>query len=659
MKKSIRDHTFELSCKDVVIKEENNDTISISGTANGSEKDRVGDVILPKAWENGMTSYIKNPIILAFHDATRPIGEMVSYNIDKKGLHISAEISKASGDVYSLIKAGILKAFSVGFRVKDATYDEKTDIFVIKELDLYEISVVSIPAQQDSLFSVAKELNNQDYDEFKQQYTTQVATPDNILDKNLDNQVIKPVIKENIKVDKTFTQEELEAAQAIAVEKALAEIEVKKAKEAELEAMVIKVGKSSEERLLADFEAKLADKDATVAAAMDEFRTEIKEKNAELAALMNSKMTFSNPEHKKAVFTDQEIDTAVMTSKALGVPVSETKYFKELMSTKAAGEHVDQMGGISASAGEEWENLFSTRMYQDIQDKTVIEPLFTNRIKMNSRSMVFPYNPEAGLAAWVAEGAYRGANSTGTEVVHEPQDNTIKAEKLAAKEYLGYEEEEDAIIALAPIIRDAVMRRMVRSTDTELLRANSGSPTTGASSGSALINGITVIASDINGGADYQYVQPGSYGDPTTIADLQQTRRLMGSAGLMPGDLVYVVSQSVYFDLLEDPDFRTMDLVGAGATILTGQVGSVNGSPVVISDGFISDAASTVQACCFNSRNYLFGELRGLMVERDRDIEQQKNILVATRRFGMTEIVPTVVSATRALSHCANLVRAA
>jgi len=647
MKKS--NHEFELYCKDFNVKEGGDDVITVSGFANTTTKDRQGDVILEEAWtKGGLDNYLKNPIVLAYHNPEKPIGEVTDYGVNNKGLHVVAEISKAAGDVYTLIKKGVLKAFSVGFRVKDADYDTDTDIFVIKDLEMYELSVVSIPANADSIFSVRKSFETEeDYLNFKQLYKEPEAP----------TKVEPPVHKENIKVDKTFTEEELQAANTKAVKDALEAIEAEKARKEEIEKIALAASSTGAERLLADFEKKLSDKDETFKTAMDEMRAEFKENSDELEALRKSKMSFEDRGNKPGI-TDEEIDTAVLTAKALGVKVNETEYFKSLVTKAdegAGGAHSVHIQDATTPA--EWEMLFSTRMYQDIKDKTIIEPLFTQRVQMTSRVMTFPYNPEAGLAQWIQDGSYRSTDltSTGTEVIHKFKDNTIKAEKLASKEYLGYEEEEDAIIALMPLVRDAVMRRMVRSTDTELLRANNGSTTSGASSGSALIDGVSTLAADLSG--NYDYTQPGSFGDPTTIADLQQTRRLMGAPGLLPGDLVYVVSQAVYFDLLEDPDFRTMDLVGGLATILRGQVGSVNGSPVVISDAFAADAAGAVQAIAFNSSNYLFGELRGMMVERDRDIENQKNIIVATRRFGMTEIVPATAGGGRGF--CANFVRPA
>lgn len=146
----------------------------IRGYANTTNKDRMGDIIPKSAWygPKAMPNYEKNPIILAFHDHSRPIGKMVSYVIDDMGLMIEAEISKAAGAIYDLIKDGILKTFSIGFRVLDAEWDPETDIFIIKELELLEVSVVSVPCNQDSVFEVAKSLNAEDYSNFKKQFNT-------------------------------------------------------------------------------------------------------------------------------------------------------------------------------------------------------------------------------------------------------------------------------------------------------------------------------------------------------------------------------------------------------------------------------------------------------------------------------------------------------
>ena len=148
---------------------EDKESIKIEGFDKTTNKDRVGDVILEEALsKGGIDNYLKNPIVLAFHNHERPIGEVTEYSVNNQGLRVVAEISKAAGDVYNLVKEGVLKAFSVGFRVKDADYDSDTDIFVIKDLELYELSVVSIPANAESIFSVQKSFKDEEeYNEFK------------------------------------------------------------------------------------------------------------------------------------------------------------------------------------------------------------------------------------------------------------------------------------------------------------------------------------------------------------------------------------------------------------------------------------------------------------------------------------------------------------
>ena len=609
---------------------EDKESVKIEGFANTTSKDRSGDVILEEAWtKGGMDNFLANPILLAFHDHTRPIGEVTEYSVNNEGLRVVAEVSKAAGDVYNLVKEGVLKAFSVGFRVKDADYDSDTDIFVIKDLELYELSVVSIPANAESIFSVKKSFeNDEDYNEFKDSFNN-----------NTQVKEIKPEDKGETTVDKdkiSLTPEEVKKLQDKAIAKAFADKEATDKKAAEIAAIAAAAGTSGAEKLIKELETKLELKDNSVTEALESFKAELKEKQDEIIALQTSKMHFADDRTIVKVKQD-EIDKFVLTAKIMNKSIEELDSYKAYV--EKAGDH---LGGMTTP--DDWETLFSTTLYQDMQDKLVLEPLFNNRISMTSRTLVFPYNPEAGHASWVADSAYKSSDGTSTGVArtHTPADSLLKAEKLASKEYLGYEEEEDSIIALAPIVRNAIVRRMARTTDTELLRGNVGAETIAATTGLSLINGVSTFATDNAASV----VQGGTFGaaNPVTVADLQATRRKMGAYGLNPSDVVYLVNESVYYDLLEDPDFRTMDLVGSNATILRGQIGSVNGSPVIVSDTFDTAAINAVAAVALNASNYLFGELRGMMVERDRDIINQKNVLVATRRFAFNELIPGATS---------------
>lgn len=148
--------------------------ITIRGFANTISKDRAGDVIPASAWKtsDALGNYMKNPIILFGHDHRRPIGKCVDLNPTEMGLEITAEIFESSDPaIFALIKNGVLKTFSVGFRCLDAEWDEATNIFIIKDLELYEVSVVSVPCNQDSTFSLAKSMTGHDYMELRKSFT--------------------------------------------------------------------------------------------------------------------------------------------------------------------------------------------------------------------------------------------------------------------------------------------------------------------------------------------------------------------------------------------------------------------------------------------------------------------------------------------------------
>ncbi|QYC97277.1 capsid and scaffold protein [Escherichia phage IME178] len=116
--------------------------VKIRGFANTISKDRAGDVIPASAWKtsNALANYMKNPIILFGHDHRRPIGKCIDLNPTEMGLEIECEIYESSDPaIFSLIRNGVLKTFSIGFRCLDAEWDEATDIFIIKDLELYEV----------------------------------------------------------------------------------------------------------------------------------------------------------------------------------------------------------------------------------------------------------------------------------------------------------------------------------------------------------------------------------------------------------------------------------------------------------------------------------------------------------------------------------------
>ncbi len=609
---------------------EEDQSIFIEGYANTTDIDRAGDVIVATAWQKGLDNYLKNPIILAQHNHNDPIGRMEEHRIDAKGLWIRARISPAAVKAYGLIKDGVLTAFSVGFKVVDAVYDSVTDIFAIKEVELMEISVVSVPCNQESIFSLAKSFESaEEFSSFKSQYVDTASLDNNQEPENNT----KPIIKEKrvlnmdekdiaAMVAKAATDAvndanaKRDAADAAKAEKAAAETDLA-AKIEKAVAARITTGESGAEKLLAEIEKRMETQAKETKGVLEGLEASLKEKAAELEAMQKSKMRF-DAKGDVEIITNLEKESAVLLSKIMGKSIDATKYGKSIL--EKAGAHVP--GAVP------WEQQVSLNMENEIRQKLIVQSLF-KQIPMQTNVMKIPLNPATGLGTWITNAQFGTTSSSGAAATHQLSEITLSAFKVATKEYLGYEEEEDSLLILLPIVRDAMIRRVARSVDLAFLR--------GAGAGSDPVKGVGTYA--VTAAATNQDV---GIATKVTCAMLQTMRKGLGVLGLDPSEVTYVVSSEVYFDLLEDTTFTTMDKVGNKATLLTGQIGAIGNSPVVVSGEFAAKAAGAtgvnIAALAINTSNFVAGNQRGLRFDTQSDAESQRLILVSSLRTGMTQL---------------------
>lgn len=610
--------------------DDEDDSIFIEGYANTTDVDRAGDVILGTAWAQGMQNYLKNPIFLAYHDHDDPIGRLDDHKISEKGLWVRARISKAAGQVYDLIKDGVLTAFSVGFRIVDATYDSSLDLFIIKQLELMEISVVSVPCNQDSIFSLAKSFESKaECSEFKTKFSNK-ATLDNSQEPEQKNDPVinkKGILNMDEKELAALLEKATQAGVAQAEAKALAEKQAREAAELAdkalndkiaatvteaVKSIKIEVGASGAEKLVADIEKKLEDQANSTKAILDEFGAVLKQ--IDIKGVTDSKMRFGAGKEEGPV-TYAEKEKAFLLSIYSGKKgIAETKYGSELIAK--AGAHVP--GAVP------WELEVSLNMENEIRQRLVVANLI-RQVQMQTNVMKMPLNPATGLGTWVTNAQFGTTASTGAAQTHQLQEITLSAYKVATLEYMANEEEEDSLIILLPIIRDAMIRRVARSVDQAFLR--------GAGAGADPVKGLATYATQNTDVA---------VGTKVTVANLRTMRKNLGIFGLDPSEVTYVVSSDVYYDLLDDTTFQTMNQVGTQATLLTGQIGQIGNSPVIVSGEFVAKAAGSsgvnVGAICLNTSNFIAGNQRGLKFDTQMLIETQRQCLVASLRTGMTQL---------------------
>jgi HK97 family phage prohead protease/HK97 family phage major capsid protein len=639
---------------------ESDDSIYIEGYASTVDRDRQGDVIPMKAWNEGLSNYLKNPIILAYHNHQMPIGKMVEHKVTDQGLWVRAQIPQEVGDVYKLIKKGILSAFSVGFRVRDADYDSASESFLIKELELHEISVVSVPANQNTLFSLAKAFDNAtEFELYKQQF----AQAPTASAKKLDTQkAAKSTTNEEWDMDPKELEKLLADAAAKAAEqtaKAVLEAQTKAAEEAKRklaeeealqakikaavsavtpQAPVVQTVDTGAERLLGDIEKRLEDQANEHKSAIENLEAAIKEKakeleqlqskSAELDAVQRSRMQFSEPKDSDVAYADKE--KAVLLAKIMRKSINDTKFGKQLVEKAAA-----TFGGAFRLPDERWETEVSTTIQNEMRRQLVVTPTLRT-ITMNQPVMKIPVAPDANTGAtWVAGSNFGTSSSSGATQTFALTEITLSAQKLATREYIAFEEDEDSLIPILPLVRDAMARRMAKTLDKAFLLGNGTGATAANGQIAALVKGLASY--DPVGGTPNVTMSIGS-ADKFTVAKAMEARKNLGAWGLNPNELVLFVSTQAYYELLEDTNFLTVDKAGPAATLLSGQVGSVGNTPVLVSASFDAVSAGNAAAVIVNPMNFLVGTHRGMRVDSDDIIADQQSILVASMRIGMTQL---------------------
>ena len=635
--------------------DEDDGGVHICGMASTADFDRAGDTISAEAWtKGGLNNFEKNPIILFNHDYNKPIGRATGLKVTEHGLELKAKISKSAPDhVAQLVKEGILGAFSVGFRVKDADYLTETDGLKIKDAELFEVSVVSVPCNQAATFSLAKSFDSiEEYNEFKKTFTNSVDLAGQSLAKDEDSfeasdtpDGTEKSVQKEMNMSEVQTPEiDLEAfakkvadetAAKIAIrqaeEKAAAEAEAKAAqeaadaeaaKQAEVET-VIKTGiESGAERLLADVEAKLQEKDAKMDEVILEYQKQLEEKSEEITKIRESKRVFADRTDGDTV---SKWGKEFMHAHLLGVMTG-----KGLENTAYGRDVIEKAGVTYASAAPNIATEVSGQIEKEIMRELRLARAF-REIQINSQAQVLPIQQDTGLATFQTGAATAGNLTTRGGSAPQPAQVVLKAYRLISTTLMDNHVDEEVLINLMPMLVESVARAHARAVDDALLNHV-------ATGGSDDFDGLIKLAGTNIFDTSVSAANLG--GTAVDAADFLSARKQMGKYGMMPEELVYVVSQKRYYDLIADAGFADITDVGSDvATKITGQVGAIFGTPVIVSDNFPAEADNACVGLAVNVRNFAIPRLRGVNVEQDYEVMNQRNVIVATQSLGFNQLV--------------------
>ena len=612
------------------VKMQDNGSLEIEGMASTNDVDRIGDVISPDAWQGGLKDFLKNPIILFNHDYGRPIGKATKVEITENGLKIRANISKAAGDVYEYIKEGILKTFSVGFIIEDAKYMEETGGLKILKATLIENSVVTVPMNQDAVFSIAKSFDSEkEWKEYASKFKKAGLESGDGVNTPEPNNTPVPAASSATKEKIDMTKEEIQALAKAEADKVAAKLAMEKAEEkakaeaaaskAEIEAKIanLEVGKSGAEKLAEDLRAELAKKDADWAETLKQMKDEIAEKAAELETIRKSRHVFTDRSEGNKIKT---FGKDILTAHMLGV-ITGKGY-----NTEFARNLAEKAGIDYTTDAPDLDQEIQDNIQKEIEVFTRVAALF-REIQVNGASTILPFQSDVGYAAWAADataGNLANREDAPAANTYGAKQITLTAHRLVSSSFMNNDTDEQVLIALMPMLVEGVARAHARTVEGAIL--NGGGPITGLDGLAPATPGFSISLAGPGAGT-------------LTAANLLAMRAQMGKFGLNPADVAFLVNQTEYYSLLQDGAFQNLNEVGDMATKIKGLVGAVYGSPVVVSDEFVETPANGVPgAFAVNVRNYLIPRLRGVTVEQDYEVMNQRRVIVASQALGFTEI---------------------
>ena len=140
------------------IKEMDDDERVITGIASTPTPDRMADIVVPEGAQFNL------PIPLLWqHRSDQPIGQVTDAKITKKGIEIVAKIAKGvSEDIdkaWALIKSGLVRGLSIGFRGLDLEQIPNSWGVKFEKWEWLELSAVTIPANAEASITSVKQFD--------------------------------------------------------------------------------------------------------------------------------------------------------------------------------------------------------------------------------------------------------------------------------------------------------------------------------------------------------------------------------------------------------------------------------------------------------------------------------------------------------------------
>lgn len=294
----------------------------------------------------------------------------------------------------------------------------------------------------------------------------------------------------------------------------------------------------------------------------------------------------------------------------------------------------------TAAEGTEWVPTgIGASLHEKVRAAGKIAALFA-RIDLPTNPWKWPLEGADATAYRVGEptsdtATKVGASTPGTKAA------TFDAEIFGARTLFSKSLEADSALAILPYATRKLVQAFVDAEEKAILDGDSDATHQDADVETI---GDTDPRTAWDGLRKKALAQTTVTATTTTAANLGLLRAGLGKWGVNPSDLAFIIGVSAYHDILADTSLLTVDKMGPQATILNGQIGSVHGVPVIVSEHVREDLnASGVEDgitstktynLCVNRNEWAMGQRMALDVEVDDSIyrETYQRVLVGFMR---------------------------
>ena len=284
----------------------------------------------------------------------------------------------------------------------------------------------------------------------------------------------------------------------------------------------------------------------------------------------------------------------------------------------------------TSNEGVDWiPTGIGSSLHERVRASGKVAPLF-QRINLPTNPWKWPLEGADATAYRVAE----PTSDTATKVtVSTPGTGaaTFDAEIFGGRVLFSKSLEADSALAILPYVQRKLVQafvdaeeRAILDGDTDGTHQDTDTNSAGATDAAWAWDGLRKRAL-ANSSA--------SGGSALTVALLAARRADMDYYGLNPAEMAFIVPISSYYALVTDTNVITVDKFGPQATILNGQLGSLYGVPIIVSEHVrtnlnasgIHDAITTTKtyALAVNRNEWVMGQRTPLALETDDSLYRE------------------------------------